>query len=154
LASHPTIITGKDSRETGAGLAPNQNIKNNPMQSSTAVAGKDASSDAEIFDTSGKSAAQIHPRAHDRVLDIGKGRRLVWLQVQSLPIARLTRNSPTLSIRKMAVLKCKNADRGQSNDGYSEQSSLERKCEGGGAAKGDRGLAGRRKKGSARTAQG
>jgi hypothetical protein len=33
-ASHPAIIIGKDSRKAGAVLAPNQNIENNPMQSS------------------------------------------------------------------------------------------------------------------------
>ena len=33
-ASHPTIIVGKDSRKADAVLAPNQNIENNPMQSS------------------------------------------------------------------------------------------------------------------------
>ena len=38
---------------------PDQNIENNPMQSSGAVLGKDASNDAETFDVSGKSAAQF-----------------------------------------------------------------------------------------------
>jgi hypothetical protein len=33
-ASHPAIINGKDSRKAGAVLASNQNIENNPMQSS------------------------------------------------------------------------------------------------------------------------
>jgi hypothetical protein len=33
-ASHPAIIVGKDSRKADAVLAPNQNIENNPMQSS------------------------------------------------------------------------------------------------------------------------
>jgi hypothetical protein len=33
-ASHPAIIVGKDSRKADAVPAPNQNIENNPMQSS------------------------------------------------------------------------------------------------------------------------
>jgi hypothetical protein len=33
-ASHPAIIIGKDSGKADAVLAPNQNIENNPMQSS------------------------------------------------------------------------------------------------------------------------
>jgi hypothetical protein len=33
-ASHPAIIIGKHSRKADAVLAPNQNIENNPMQSS------------------------------------------------------------------------------------------------------------------------
>jgi hypothetical protein len=33
-ASHAAIINGKDSRKADAVLAPNQNIENNPMQSS------------------------------------------------------------------------------------------------------------------------
>jgi hypothetical protein len=32
-ACHPAIIIGKDSHRAGAVLAPNQNIENNPMQS-------------------------------------------------------------------------------------------------------------------------
>jgi len=36
------IINGKDSRKADAALAPNQNIENNPMQSSVVVAGMDA----------------------------------------------------------------------------------------------------------------
>ena len=44
-ASHPAIINGKDSGKADAALAPNQNIENNPMQSSMVVAGMDALSD-------------------------------------------------------------------------------------------------------------
>jgi len=45
-ASHPAIINGKDSRKPDAVLAPNQNIENNPMQSSKVVAGMDALSES------------------------------------------------------------------------------------------------------------
>ena len=41
-ANHAAIINGKDSRKAELVLAPNQNIENNPMQSSMAVAGMDA----------------------------------------------------------------------------------------------------------------
>jgi hypothetical protein len=43
-AGRPAII-GKDSRKADAVLAPNQNIENNPMQSSMVVAGLDALGD-------------------------------------------------------------------------------------------------------------
>ena len=38
-ASHPAIINGKDSRKAELVRGPNQNIENNPMQSSMVVAG-------------------------------------------------------------------------------------------------------------------
>jgi hypothetical protein len=44
-ASHPAIVIGKDSGKADGVLAPNQNIENNPMQSSLVVAGMDALSD-------------------------------------------------------------------------------------------------------------
>jgi len=43
-ASHPAIVIGKDSGKADA-LTPDQNIENNPMQSSMVVAGMDALSD-------------------------------------------------------------------------------------------------------------
>ena len=43
-ASRPTMMAGRRPRD-GAGLAPNQNIENNPMQRSKPVAGWDAPSD-------------------------------------------------------------------------------------------------------------
>ena len=44
-ASLPAIIIGKDSRKADAVLSPDENIENNPMQSSMVVAGMDALSD-------------------------------------------------------------------------------------------------------------
>jgi hypothetical protein len=56
--------TGKTAARTDAALASNQNIENNPMQSSMVVAGMDALSTLrKHFDTSGKSAALFHHRA-------------------------------------------------------------------------------------------
>ncbi|MEH2507119.1 MULTISPECIES: hypothetical protein [unclassified Bradyrhizobium] len=48
-ASHPAIINGKDSRKADVVRGPNQNIENNPMQSSMVVAGMDACNPARTF---------------------------------------------------------------------------------------------------------
>ena len=61
LASHAAIINGEDSRKADAVLAPNQNIENNPMQSSIVVGWHGCFERIlrKHFDTSGKSVAQV-----------------------------------------------------------------------------------------------
>jgi hypothetical protein len=56
------IIAGKTARKADAVLAPNQNIENNPMQSSRGRWHR-CFSLRKHFDTSGKSAAPLHRRA-------------------------------------------------------------------------------------------
>jgi hypothetical protein len=65
LASHAAIINGKDRCKADPVPASNQNIENNPMQSSMVAAGMDALSYPckKHFDTSGKSGALFHHRA-------------------------------------------------------------------------------------------
>jgi hypothetical protein len=58
-ASHAAIIIGKHSRKADAVLAPNQNIENNPMQSSlVSLAWMPRADPPRHFDTAGKSVGR------------------------------------------------------------------------------------------------